>query len=430
MKKICYFILSFSILFSIFSIHCSADSNYDNFKIINEYSPNQFSDVKENVWYEDSLKFSYELGLVKGSSETSFNPTGNITIAETITLACRIHSIYNNNNADFTQGNPWYQVYVDYAINNGIITSTMYSNYDAKATRAQFAQILSKSLPTSAFTEINYVEDEIIWDIPANSNYYNDVYMLYRSGILTGNDKYGTFTPNANIQRSAVAAIVARIAVPDQRKSFTPINYGVSANKTCDLAKEIAPYTAIAAKKYPRWQAGMYGINYDPATRTFWYYSTSELYGENYINEKLSKLMEKYFWNSEDFYCVDGYNRTYETIGSYVWEVYFDNCLCYGGEGDYTMLVRKVTITPTLKKYSESGNPPLGQIIAVPEGNPNTVTFYCVEGDTETWEKAYRETAEVLGGIEKYVKLNSISPFATYKEGKIVCYSYSLCQID
>ena len=40
----------------------------------------------------------------------------------------------------FTPGSVWYQVYVNYAINNDIIGATDFNNYTDAATRAQMAQ--------------------------------------------------------------------------------------------------------------------------------------------------------------------------------------------------------------------------------------------------------------------------------------------------
>ena len=42
--------------------------------------------------------------------------------------------------------------------------------------------------------------------------------LLYRSGVLTGSDAFGTFYPNNNISRAEAAAILARIAIPAERK--------------------------------------------------------------------------------------------------------------------------------------------------------------------------------------------------------------------
>lgn len=44
---------------------------------------------------------------------------------------------------------------------------------------------------------------------------------VYRAGILTGNDGFGTFTPDSNILRSEVAAIVTRMTERSARKTIS-----------------------------------------------------------------------------------------------------------------------------------------------------------------------------------------------------------------
>ena len=57
----------------------------------------QFTDVAANAWYYDNVKTAYELGLVNGSSNTTYSPEDNITVAEVQTLVARIHATYHGN---------------------------------------------------------------------------------------------------------------------------------------------------------------------------------------------------------------------------------------------------------------------------------------------------------------------------------------------
>lgn len=84
-----------------------------------------------------------------------------------------------------------------------------------------FAQILGAALPDEALGEISSIEDGSIPDVPADANYAAAVYRLYRAGVLTGNDRKGTFTPFQPITRGAAAAIVGRMLVPGQRIAIT-----------------------------------------------------------------------------------------------------------------------------------------------------------------------------------------------------------------
>lgn len=194
-------------------------SGLENFTKLKTYGY-QFQDVKSSDWYFTNVKNAYEMGLMNGSSETSFNVKGNVTIAEVVTIAARLHNIHYNGSDKFEPTSPWYQTYVDYAQSNGILISS-YSDYGRKATRAEFAQILAKAFPESALTEKNTVEDGVIPDVSTEASYADEVYLLYRAGVLTGNDSRGYFAPDSNIQRSAVAAIVTRMADVELRQSIT-----------------------------------------------------------------------------------------------------------------------------------------------------------------------------------------------------------------
>lgn len=199
----------------------AASAGFSNFRKVNEYTSETFTDVAAGKWYEESVQIAYELNLVKGSSAVTFSPDGKITIGAALALACRLHSIYHTGSAEFVQGTPWYAVYVDYAVDNGIITRGQFSDFNVNATRREFAVIFSKALPTEALEQFNTVEDGMIPDLAAGTAGYDDIYALYRAGILTGNDKKGTFAPETTIDRASVAAITARMAIPALRKGIT-----------------------------------------------------------------------------------------------------------------------------------------------------------------------------------------------------------------
>lgn len=220
MKKKILLLLVMSVLLNGFVVFANTDGNIENFKFVRQYAANQFVDVSSSDWYAESVKTAYELSLVNGTSNTTFSPNDNITIAETITLASRLNNVYYGSSHVFAASDVWYQTYVDYAIQKGIIQENEYNNFDEFATRSQFAQIFSSALPDDALQVINQVADNSIPDVPMQSDYSNAVYKLYRAGILTGNDASGTFAPDTNIQRSAVATIVSRMAKQELRKEF------------------------------------------------------------------------------------------------------------------------------------------------------------------------------------------------------------------
>lgn len=113
------------------------------------YFLDQFKDVPAEQWFTKSVASAFELGLMKGNSATTFNPYGDVTIAEAITMAARIHSIYITGTENFAQSGKWYQVYLDYAYQNGIISQAYYTcDVTHKATRAESAAIVARMADT------------------------------------------------------------------------------------------------------------------------------------------------------------------------------------------------------------------------------------------------------------------------------------------
>lgn len=240
MKRFAAILLVFVLVLTLLPTSSSAASgSLSNFKQTLSYMDGQFQDVAPDAWYASSVKKAFELELVKGTSTTSFSPAGTMTIAQTITLASRLHSIYMTGSAAFEQTDVWYQVYVDYALANQII-EVPYSDYSLLATRSEFAEILANSLPKEALNEINTINDDAIPDVSSTSENADCVYLLYRAGILTGSDKYGTFQPTSTITRSEVAAIVTRMVDKSLRKQFVLAEKPVDA-ASVSLSKDTLP---------------------------------------------------------------------------------------------------------------------------------------------------------------------------------------------
>ena len=197
-------------------------SSLDNFDAIYDESRyTGFTDVDEDQWYGANqngvIKTVVNLGLMSGYPEGTFIPTGNITLAEAITMASILHDIYIGNDGKMTQYDPvWYQVYVDYAIEHEIIKADDFSDYTRYATRAEMVYIFSNALPADAghdedpLAKIN--EIDAIPDVERTDLYGEDIYRLYEAGVLSGNDELGTFAPERNIIRAEAASIIIRLA--------------------------------------------------------------------------------------------------------------------------------------------------------------------------------------------------------------------------
>ena len=214
MKRLCSLLLALALL-SALCIPAAAAG----FQKKNAYTPGQFTDVPPDSWCAANVQTAYEYGIMGGKSDTYFDADGNVTVAQTIVMACRLHSGSNGKDTLFEASDPWYQSYLDYAAENGILWQ--YDSYDVPISRAGFAMILGSALPDEALPEISSIEDGAIPDVPEGAGYHDAVYRLYRAGVLTGNDAKGTFGPFTNITRGAAAAIIGRMAQPSLRKAIT-----------------------------------------------------------------------------------------------------------------------------------------------------------------------------------------------------------------
>ena len=175
-----------------------------------------FKDVARNSWYYDSVASVFSYGLMDGVTADTFCPGDQITAAQAVTLAARMRKLYFTGSGNFPASDPWYQTYLDYALNQKIIQSAP-SNMGLALTRQEFATILAGALPDTALPEVNELEFGVLPDV-----YRSDaaIYKLYRAGILTGSDSKGTFRPNSPITRAEVAAILVRMADPNSRELF------------------------------------------------------------------------------------------------------------------------------------------------------------------------------------------------------------------
>lgn len=190
--------------------------DFQNFTTQNRYTNGSFGDVKSGDWFYENVKTTYELGLMKGTGSGTFSPGNNVTLAEAITLAARIHSIYYTGSDSFASydGGNWYDPYVDYARENNIINT--YYNYSRPATREEFVHILAKALPEEALENI---AGRISFADSGDITYMAEVQLLSGAGIINGIKENGQlyFKPLNTITRAEVAAVVARMAKPSQR---------------------------------------------------------------------------------------------------------------------------------------------------------------------------------------------------------------------
>lgn len=181
-----------------------------------------FTDISTEDWYHDSVNFTYQIGVINGKGEHTFEPQSNMTRAEAIKLAVCLQQIFKyGKTLDMTPSEPWYDSYVLYAEKNGIYCS--YHSFDEAVTREQFVKIMHSAFPLDQHQIINIIVPGAIPDVSDDSNAYREIYDFYGFGILAGSDAFGSFRPESNISRAEAVAILTRMFDESQRKSFSLI---------------------------------------------------------------------------------------------------------------------------------------------------------------------------------------------------------------
>ena len=218
------------------------------FIVQREYIAGTFTDISESDWFYPEVVNAYEHGIANGASDTTFLPYDLISVAEVMAFASRIYSIYQGDGTDFTaaDGEAWYTPAVEYAVENGLIAADTFTGILEKpATRAQAAYILANSLPFTEFSNIN-IGIGSLPDVTVDDDYYNEIIMLYRAGVLSGKDEYGTFSPKENVTRAETAATLNRIIDKSQRRTVTLTPY-VSQNNSHPTEYDAVGISSLAS---------------------------------------------------------------------------------------------------------------------------------------------------------------------------------------
>ena len=127
-------------------------------------------------------------------------------------------------------------------------------DWNAPATRGDFIAIFSAALPKDPARKgieplkpINSVDDRLIPDVPMTNPNADEIYTMYRAGIVQGSDADRNCLPDSNIKRSEVAAIITRMVDPSKRVRFTLSNGGNPDVKVSPLKITAQPKSVAAA---------------------------------------------------------------------------------------------------------------------------------------------------------------------------------------
>ena len=173
----------------------------------------QFTDVTEDKWFYSFVKTAYEYALANGTSATTFSPDGKFTVAQALTAAANIHTVYTGKSVDTTGAANWYDPYVNYCVANGIIKEGQFTDFNKNISRGDMAIVFANILPAEEYAAIR---EKNLPDVTDDMNCAAAVRLLANAGIVGGDTK-GNYNAANEITRAEACVIFTRIAVASMR---------------------------------------------------------------------------------------------------------------------------------------------------------------------------------------------------------------------
>jgi len=179
-----------------------------------------FTDVAGDAWYYDAVCDVYDSGLMKGKTDTTFDPTAPMSRAEFVTVLSRIAAInasgygYSDKlSFEDTDSSAWYADAAGWAVETGLTKGTSDSTFSPsrEITRQEmavlivrFVKYLGESVPDNSKVEKFTDADKIASWATA------DIETMRKYGLIQG-DQSGNFNPEGKADRASVATIAMRL---------------------------------------------------------------------------------------------------------------------------------------------------------------------------------------------------------------------------
>ena len=176
-----------------------------------------FTDVSRGDWFYEYVAYVYENGLMDGVSDTLFDPNGEVTRAQLVTILWRLDGEPVVNYAlpfDDVSGGEWYTEAVRWAASEGIVNGVSETSFapGTAVTREQFASILYRYAQYKGY-DVSAGEDTNILsytDFASISEYAIEALQwACGDGIITGVSD-STLTPQGTATRAQAAAMLMR----------------------------------------------------------------------------------------------------------------------------------------------------------------------------------------------------------------------------
>ena len=169
-----------------------------------------FTDVMEDSYYYEALRWAVKNGITSGTTDTTFSPDADCTRAQMVTFLWRaagspdpVHT--ETVFADIEQASYYYKALL-WAVENGITSGTSATTFspDAVCTRGQMAMFLYRNAKTP---DIN--DSDSFTDVGETAYYKGAVLWAKTEGITAGTSAT-TFSPDATCTRAQMVTFLYR----------------------------------------------------------------------------------------------------------------------------------------------------------------------------------------------------------------------------
>lgn len=206
-----------------------------------------FTDITatSHPWAYNAVKEMNELGVIKGTTETTFAPDNKVTKIQALLLMARIigynsdgikeniDNIYAVYEDELSKLSTTYKNELAFLAFSGAFDVSEFEDMDlgAEITRQEAAMFLSKVDGINDVSEISDYEKTYSDDASISSSYKPYVYYVKEKGYMTGVSE-GVFSPKTTVTRAQIATMLYRI-LPN-----VDYTYKVAAVDTVDVNDE------------------------------------------------------------------------------------------------------------------------------------------------------------------------------------------------
>ena len=189
---------------------------YAQWKAIDNNWKNPFTDVDEDDWFFDDVKYVVENGLFKGTSTTTFSPDITTTRGMLVTILGRLSEVdteeYEGDSFIDVNAEEYYAPYIKWAAEEGLINGIGNNKFapDVNISRQDLAVILFRYASYIEFELPSTAEEADFDDVGSIWDYAVEAIKALQEAELVNGKPGNIFDPLSSARRSEIAALFHR----------------------------------------------------------------------------------------------------------------------------------------------------------------------------------------------------------------------------